>query len=80
LDQAHPALDVHLQSESPLRLVADPGVKEKNVMTRRTDATRYAMKPSRWVLFWRTFFPYQLYRFAWINLRMLRMIFKSHEG
>ena len=49
-------------------------------MTRRTDATRYAMKPSRWVLFWRTFFPYQLYRFAWINLRMLRMIFKSHEG
>jgi hypothetical protein len=37
-----------------------------------------AMKPTRWVLFFRTFFPYQLYRFAWINVRMLRMILQSH--
>ena len=48
-------------------------------MSIRSDASKYAMKPSTWVLFWRTFFPYQLYRFIWINLRMLRMILKSHR-
>ncbi len=48
-------------------------------MSTPSEAIKYAMKPSRWVLFWRTFFPYQLYRFIWINLRMLRMIFKSHH-
>lgn len=41
-------------------------------------AIRQAMKPTRWVLFWRTFPPYQLVRFAIINLRMFRIIFKSH--
>jgi hypothetical protein len=40
--------------------------------------TRFAMKPTPWVLFWRTFWPYQLWRFLVINLRMLVMIFKSH--
>lgn len=39
---------------------------------------KHAMKPTRWVLFWRTFWPYQLFRFVVINLRMLLMIFKSH--
>ncbi|MBL8944223.1 MAG: hypothetical protein JNK45_13785 [Myxococcales bacterium] len=47
-------------------------------MTIPTNAMRNAMKPTGWALFWRTFVPYQLYRFAIINLRMLRMIFKSH--
>ena len=47
-------------------------------MSTRSDASKYAMKPSHWVLFWRTFFPYQLYRFVWINVRMLAMIWKSH--
>jgi hypothetical protein len=47
-------------------------------MSAPTDVVKHAMKPSRAVLFWRTFLPYQLYRFIWINLRMLRMIFKSH--
>ena len=50
----------------------------KGTMTIPNDAQRNAMKPTRWVLFFRTFWPYQLYRFAWINLRMLRLIFKSH--
>ena len=39
---------------------------------------RHAMKPTRWVVFFRTFFLYQLWRFIWINLRMVRMIAKSH--
>ena len=38
----------------------------------------HAMKPTRWVLFWRRFFPYQVCRFVLINLRMLAMIWKSH--
>jgi hypothetical protein len=39
---------------------------------------RHAMRPTRWVVFFRTFFLYQLWRFLWINLRMMRMISKSH--
>jgi hypothetical protein len=39
---------------------------------------RHAMRPTRWVVFFRTFFLYQLWRFLWINLRMARMISKSH--
>lgn len=42
------------------------------------DTMKQAMKPAQWVLFFRTFWPYQLYRFAWINLKMFRTIFKSH--
>lgn len=44
-----------------------PGERERSVL-----------RPSRATLFLRTFPPYQLYRFAWINLRMLKMIGKSH--
>jgi len=39
---------------------------------------RSVLRPSRRTAFLRTFLPYQLYRFAWINLMMLRMIGKSH--
>jgi hypothetical protein len=37
------------------------------------------MKPTRWVLFFRTFVLYQLWRFLWINLRMIRMVWLSHR-
>ena len=43
-----------------------------------SDQIRHAMKPAPWVLFFRTFFLYQLVRFFWINLRMIRMIWLSH--
>ncbi|MBP9086577.1 MAG: hypothetical protein KBG15_10700 [Kofleriaceae bacterium] len=43
-----------------------------------TENARRAMKPSRRVLFFRTFWPYQMLRFLWLNFRMLRIIFKSH--
>ncbi|MCG6141692.1 hypothetical protein EHR01_06750 [Leptospira mtsangambouensis] len=29
--------------------------------------------------FFRTFLPWQMFRFFWINLRMMVMIFKSHH-
>lgn len=37
-----------------------------------------APKPLRGTLFWRRFLPFQLWRFLSINLKMIRMILKSH--
>lgn len=51
-----------------------------SIMHKPTEAERSAMQPMRWVLFFRTFVLYQFYRFLWINMRMLRMVFKSHGG
>lgn len=39
----------------------------------------FAPRPSAVTLFFRTFVPWQLVRFAWINLKMIRMIGKSHS-
>jgi hypothetical protein len=39
----------------------------------------YATKPTRFTVFMRTFLPWQLWRFARINLRMLRIIARSHH-
>lgn len=39
----------------------------------------YAPRPSRVTLFFRTFAPWQLVRFVWINLEMIRMIGKAHS-
>ena len=38
----------------------------------------YASIPTKTTRFFRTFFPWQLLRFLSINLKMLRMILKSH--
>lgn len=46
--------------------------------SRRQELARFTMKPGRWVLFSRTFFPYQAWRFVWVNLRMIVMVLKSH--
>jgi len=40
----------------------------------------YATKPTRFTVFLRTFLPWQLVRFAFINLKMLRIIRRSHAG
>lgn len=45
-----------------------------------SEQQRHAMKPTPLVLFFRTFFLYQMLRFVWINLRMLKMIWMSHRG
>ena len=39
----------------------------------------FATKPTRGTLFWRTFLPWQMIRFAWINLRMIIVIRRSHH-
>lgn len=38
----------------------------------------YASTPTRATLFWRTFLPWQLWKFVSINWRMLRVISKGH--
>ncbi|MEZ4651062.1 MAG: hypothetical protein R3E97_20200 [Candidatus Eisenbacteria bacterium] len=39
----------------------------------------YATKPTGGTTFFRTFLPYQVWRFLWINLKMIRIIGKSHR-
>ena len=38
----------------------------------------YATKPTRFTVFLRTFLPWQMVRFALINLKMLGIIRRSH--
>jgi hypothetical protein len=45
----------------------------------RFQPSYFATKPTRWTLFWRTFLPWQMVRFASINLRMIVIIFRSHH-
>ena len=39
----------------------------------------YATMPTAWTLWLRTFLPWQLVRFAVINLKMLRLIRRGHH-
>lgn len=39
-----------------------------------------ATKPTRMTLFLRTFVPYQIWRFIMLNLRMIRIIYRSHAA
>jgi hypothetical protein len=43
-----------------------------------TPATPDAALPTRTTVFLRTFVPWQVVRFAVINLKMLRLILRSH--
>jgi hypothetical protein len=38
----------------------------------------YVSTPTRRTIFWRTFLPWQLWRFVRINLKMLGVIRRSH--
>jgi hypothetical protein len=41
------------------------------------ESARYVTRPTRLTLFLRTFLPWQLWRFARINLKMIRIIHRS---
>jgi hypothetical protein len=43
-------------------------------------ASFYATKPTRFTLFLRTFLPWQILRFIWINLKMVIIIRRSHAS
>jgi len=45
-----------------------------------TEHAGYATKPTRFTKFMRTFLPWQLWRFAAINLKMIGIIRRSHRG
>ncbi len=49
-------------------------------MTRSRTREFYIPTPTRLTIFFRTFFPWQLLRFIWINLKMIRMIGIGHHG
>ncbi|MDE3154847.1 MAG: hypothetical protein KGN76_07070 [Acidobacteriota bacterium] len=40
----------------------------------------FAMKPTRFTVFLRTFLPWQLIRFAVINLKMFTIIHRNHHA
>jgi hypothetical protein len=44
----------------------------------RLQESYFAAKPTRATRFMRTFIPWQIWRFAVINFRMARIIFRSH--
>ncbi len=46
----------------------------------RDEQTSYVTKPTRRTLFLRTFLPWQLWRFAVINLKMIGIIRRSHRS
>jgi hypothetical protein len=41
---------------------------------------QYVTKPTRFTVFLRTFLPWQAWRFAAINLKMIGIIRRSHHG
>lgn len=49
-------------------------------MTTLEEKRTQTPKPTGKVLFWRTFLPWQLWRFVVINVKMLRLLRKSHRG
>ena len=46
---------------------------------RRVTEAFYATTPTRWTMFLRTFVPWQMIRFVAINLKMVRLIARSHS-
>jgi len=44
------------------------------------DKTRYVTKPTRFTVFLRTFLPWQLWRFAAINMKMIDIIRRGHRA
>jgi hypothetical protein len=50
-------------------------------LTTRASAAEsfYATRPTRATVFFRTFLPWQLWRFVCINVKMLRLIARSHH-
>lgn len=59
----------------PAARAADPEISSPAKVTAET--ARYVTRPTRLTLFLRTFVPWQLWRFARINLKMIRIIHRS---
>ena len=49
-----------------------------STLSARVPEASMAAVPTRWTIFLRTFIPWQMVRFVVINLKMLRLIRRSH--
>ena len=58
---------------------AGPRTRATQAGTARVSARTapYVTRPTRWTVFLRTFVPWQLWRFARINLKMFGIIFRD---
>jgi len=56
------------------------GIRERSTLPQpQLREAFYATKPTRTTVFLRTFLPWQIVRFLWINLKMLVIIRRSHQ-
>lgn len=60
-----------MATDSPAKPPAQPGAASAKVTA---GTAPYATRPTRWTLFMRTFVPWQLWRFARVNIKMFRII------
>jgi hypothetical protein len=52
---------------------------EKDALHSSYEQGDFTAVPTKLTRFIRTFLPWQIARFFWINVRMMIMIFKSHQ-
>ncbi len=57
--------------------MSDTGTGEQSDRERESF---FATKPTAFTRFMRTFIPWQIVRFAVLNLKMMRIIARSHHG
>jgi hypothetical protein len=69
------AAPVPAAGAAPHPATAGPAVSNSAIVT--ADTAPYVTRPTRWTIFLRTFVPWQLWRFARINLKMIRIIHRS---
>ncbi len=51
---------------------------ERGTMTDPVPLTAHAPLPTPRTVWLRTFLPWQLIRFCWLNVRMIRMVGRAH--
>ncbi len=58
---------------------SQPSQNAQSLENARFQPSFFATKPTAGTKFMRTFLPWQMIRFAWINLRMIIIIRRSHH-
>jgi hypothetical protein len=66
--------------DTALKNMPTQTIEESAVAKAHAKPWFYAPKPTRWTLFLRTFLPWQMWRFVLINVKMIGIIRRSHQG
>jgi hypothetical protein len=74
-----PALESPASPSARSGADAVPQASEGDSAKITASSAPYVTRPTRWTLFLRTFVPWQLWRFARINLKMLQIIRRSRR-